>query len=75
MVRQAEPPRVHQLNNTMSIVLDSCDGQRTVAEIAEMLAEAFGLGAPRSPRRPPAWRNSAGPESFLTARTTRRKLA
>jgi hypothetical protein len=46
MVRQAEPPRVHQLNNTASIVLESCDGQRTVAEIAEVLAEAFGLEAP-----------------------------
>jgi Coenzyme PQQ synthesis protein D (PqqD) len=46
MVRQADPPRVHQLNNTASIVLDSCDGQRTVTEIAEVLAEAFGLEAP-----------------------------
>jgi hypothetical protein len=46
MVRQAEPPRVHQLNSTASIVLESCDGQRTVAEIAEVLAEAFGLEAP-----------------------------
>ena len=46
MVRQAEPPRVHQLNGTASIVLESCDGQRTVAEVAELLAEAFGLEAP-----------------------------
>ncbi len=46
MVRQAEPPRVHQLNNTASMVLESCDGQRTVAEIAEVLAEAFGLETP-----------------------------
>ena len=46
MVRQAEPARVHQLNNTASIVLESCDGQRTVAEIAEALAEAFGLETP-----------------------------
>jgi len=45
MVRQAEPPRVHQVNNTAAIVLESCDGQRTVAEIAEVLAEAFGLEA------------------------------
>jgi len=46
LVRQAEPPLVHQLNNTASIVLESCDGQLTVAEIAEVLAEAFGLEAP-----------------------------
>ena len=46
MVRQAEPPRVHQLNGTSSIVLESCDGQRTVTEVAEVLAEAFGLEAP-----------------------------
>ena len=46
MVRQAEPPRVHQLNNTASMVLESCDGQRTVAEIAEALAEVFGLETP-----------------------------
>ena len=46
MVRQAEPPRVHQLNNTASMVLESCDGQRTVAEIAEVLAEVFGLETP-----------------------------
>ena len=45
MVRQAEPSRVHQVNNTAAIVLESCDGQRTVAEIAEVLAEAFGLEA------------------------------
>jgi hypothetical protein len=45
-VRQAEPPRVHQLNNTAAIVLESCDGQLTIAEVAEVLAEAFGLEAP-----------------------------
>ena len=46
MVRQSEPPRVHQLNNTAAIVLESCDGERTVAEIAEVLAEAFGFETP-----------------------------
>ena len=43
MVRQAEPLRVHQLNNTASVVLELCDGQRTVAEIAEGVADVFGL--------------------------------
>ena len=46
MVRQAEPLRVHQLNNTASMVLELCDGHRTLAEIAELLAEAFGREAP-----------------------------
>ena len=46
IVRQAEPPRVHQLNNTASVILDLCDEQRTVIEIAEMLAGAFGLEGP-----------------------------
>jgi len=46
IVRQAEPPRIYQLNNTASAVLDLCDGQRTLAQIAEVLAEAFGLESP-----------------------------
>jgi len=45
MVRQAEPSRVHQLNNTASAILEFCDGQRTVAEIAEGIADAFELEA------------------------------
>ena len=45
IVRQADPPRVHQLNNTASAILSLCDGQRTIAEIAGLLAEAFGLAA------------------------------
>jgi Coenzyme PQQ synthesis protein D (PqqD) len=42
-VRQPEPPRLYRLNNTASIVLELCDGQHTVAEIAAALAEAFAL--------------------------------
>ncbi len=45
MVRQAEPLREHQLNNTASAVLELCDGQATVAEIAEGIADAFSLDA------------------------------
>ena len=45
MVRQAAGP-AHQLNNTASFVLELCDGQRTVAEIAGTLAGAFALSAP-----------------------------
>src|SRR5579862_7834027 len=45
MVRQAERLQVHQLNNTASAVLELCDGQTTVAEIAEGIADAFSLVA------------------------------
>jgi hypothetical protein len=45
MVRQASPLRVHQLNSTASAVLELCDGQATVAEIAEGIADVFSLEA------------------------------
>ena len=45
MVRQPWLGRAHRLNNTASIVLSLCDGERTVAEIAGALAETFALGA------------------------------
>ena len=45
MVRQAEPLQVHHLNNTASAVLELCDGQTTVAQIASELADAFSLEA------------------------------
>ena len=43
LVRQARSRQAHQLNNTASVVLALCDGQRTVADIAGALAEAFAL--------------------------------
>jgi hypothetical protein len=46
MVRQVAPPRVHHLNNTASIVLRLCDGERSLAEIAQVVAESFGLASP-----------------------------
>ena len=46
IVRQSQPLRVHQLNNTASVILDLCDGKRTADEIAGVLAEVFGLAAP-----------------------------
>ena len=46
IVRQAQPPRVHQLNNTASVILALCDGQRSIAEIAGVLAETFRLAGP-----------------------------
>jgi Coenzyme PQQ synthesis protein D (PqqD) len=44
-VHQAEPSRVHQLNNTAAVVFELCDGRHTVAGIAEAVAEAFALDA------------------------------
>ncbi|WP_307873786.1 MULTISPECIES: PqqD family protein [unclassified Frankia] len=43
LVRQFSPPREHRLNNTAAVILELCDGDRTVAQIAESLAEAFAL--------------------------------
>ena len=43
IVRQTEPSRVHQLNNTASVILDLCDERRTLIQIAEVMAEAFEL--------------------------------
>jgi Coenzyme PQQ synthesis protein D (PqqD) len=37
--------QAHQLNNTASVILELCDGQRTVTQIAAALAGAFGLDA------------------------------
>lgn len=37
---------VHHLNHTAAVVLELCDGSRTTAEIAALLARAFGLPEP-----------------------------
>ena len=34
---------IHQLNKTASYIWESCDGTSTVTEIANELAEAFGI--------------------------------
>jgi len=34
---------IHQLNKTASYIWERCDGKSTVAEIANELAEAFGI--------------------------------
>ena len=46
LVRQSRSRQAHQLNNTASVVLALCDGQRTVADTAGALAEAFALTVP-----------------------------
>jgi hypothetical protein len=44
-VRQPESLRVHQLNNTASVVFELCDGRLTVAGIAAEVARTFALDA------------------------------
>jgi hypothetical protein len=46
IVRAPSPSRAHELNNTASIVLTLCDGERTVADVAEALAASFALATP-----------------------------
>lgn len=43
LVYQAQPECVHHLNNTAAVVFELCDGQNTVPEISEQLAQVFGL--------------------------------
>ena len=35
--------RVHHLNNTATVILHLCDGEHDVAEVAQLVAEAYGL--------------------------------
>jgi hypothetical protein len=49
VIYQAARDRAHYLNHTAVLVLELCDGRRRVAEIAELVRKAYGLG--RAPRR------------------------
>jgi hypothetical protein len=46
VVYQADPERVHYLNNTAAVVFELCDGRLTVAEITEQVAATFSLTDP-----------------------------
>ena len=46
IIYDASRDRVHFLNPTGAIVLELCDGMRTVADIAQFLAASFGLSEP-----------------------------
>ena len=48
VVHDAAKDVVHYLNQTAAIVLSLCDGRRTVEQVAQLLANQFGLG--ESPR-------------------------
>jgi hypothetical protein len=43
---QPGPGQVHYLNNTAAFVFELCSGDRTVAEIAASMADAFSMPAP-----------------------------
>lgn len=45
LVRPAGSRPAHQLNNTASVILELCDGHRTLDQIAVALAQTFGLAA------------------------------
>jgi Coenzyme PQQ synthesis protein D (PqqD) len=45
VVYQAAPERVHYLNNTAAVVFELCDGDLTVAEIADALRRLFSLAS------------------------------
>jgi coenzyme PQQ synthesis protein D (PqqD) len=49
IVYQPETDRVHYFNHTGILILELCDGQRTPAEIAQLIGHGYGLA--ESPQR------------------------
>lgn len=43
MVYQSERNRVHYLNHTAVLILELCNGANSVAQIAKLVQDAFGL--------------------------------
>src|SRR5258708_13483039 len=46
LVYQPDRDRLHNLNASAMLVLESCDGTRRVGDLPALLADAFGLAAP-----------------------------
>jgi hypothetical protein len=46
IVYQESTDRVHHLNHTAAVILELCDGTRTVEEIVRTVGEVFGLKTP-----------------------------
>ena len=46
LVYQRDRDRVHLLNATATLVLESCDGTIAAADLPPLIAAAFDLGAP-----------------------------
>ena len=49
VIHQANRDRAHYLNHSAVVVLELCDGQRSVSDIAECIRKVYGLGT--APRR------------------------
>lgn len=49
VIYQPDRARVHYLNPSAKLILELCDGTLTVAQIAGLIEEAFGL--PDAPRQ------------------------
>lgn len=43
MVYQPDRNRVHYLNHTAVLILELCNGRNSVAQIAKLVQDAFGL--------------------------------
>jgi hypothetical protein len=43
VIYQADRDRAHYLNHTAVVVLELCDGRRSVSEIAECIRKVYGL--------------------------------
>jgi len=48
LVIQPDRDRLHNLNPSALLVLESCDGTRRVGDLPALIADAFGLAAPPS---------------------------
>jgi len=46
LVFQPDRDRLHNLNASALLVLESCDGTRRVGDLPALIADAFGLAAP-----------------------------
>lgn len=49
MIYQADRDRAHYLNHSAVVVLELCDGRRSVSDIAESVRNVYGLAT--APRR------------------------
>ena len=50
LILDRQHEHVHQLNTSASYVWQRCDGQTTVREIAESMAQDFGIGLEEAER-------------------------
>ena len=46
VIYQRDRKKIHYLNHTAGLVLELCDGQHRPAELARIVAEAYGIAEP-----------------------------